>query len=114
MIGVVGSGRRMMDGVRMHGATMADFCLQLSTRLAMHLDRRVIDRTGVGGNFDFDLNWGSEDLAVAVDGAPRVLLPNSDFSYLEGALQPLGLQLVAAKGSGDFLVIDRADRPKPN
>jgi uncharacterized protein (TIGR03435 family) len=112
---ICGRGRRMMDGVQMHGATMADFCLQLSTRLAMHLDLRVIDRTGVAGNFDFDLRWASEDTgAVAADGAPHVLLPNSDFSYLEGALRPFGLQLVTGKGSGDFLVIERAERPKPN
>jgi uncharacterized protein (TIGR03435 family) len=111
---ICGGGRRMIDGIQMHGATMADFCLQVSTRLAIRLDRRVIDRTGVAGSFDFDLKWPTEDLTPPSSaGVTQSVVPD-DFDHLEGALRTVGLQLVPSKGSGEFLVIDHAERPTPN
>jgi uncharacterized protein (TIGR03435 family) len=110
---ICGGGRRMSDGVQMHGATIADFCLQVSTRLAIRLDRRVIDRTGVAGSFDFDLKWPTEDLSPAPAGAPQSVVPD-DFDHLEGALRLVGLRLVPSRGSGEFLVIDHAERPTAN
>ena len=83
---------------------MADFCLQASTRFAIRLDRRVIDKTGVTGSFDFDLKW-PEDLSPS---------PPDDFDRLDGALRHVGLQLTPSKGVGDFLIIDRAERPSAN
>ncbi len=110
-----GQGRRMSDGVQMHGATMADFGLQVSTRLALRLGRRVIDRTGVAGSFDFDLKWSTEDLSPPpVDGVRQSIALDGDLDRLAGALRIVGLQLVPSKGSVDFLVIDHAERPSAN
>jgi uncharacterized protein (TIGR03435 family) len=99
-----GAGKPVQGGIEIHGVTMTQFCLA-AWRAAM-LDRNIIDRTGIAGRFDFDLRWPSEDedLRTADD---RLYL-------LQGALSRIGLKLVAAKGPGEFIVIDHAERPTAN
>jgi uncharacterized protein (TIGR03435 family) len=89
--------------------TMAEFAsvLQRST-----LDRSVVDRTGLSGRYDFDLDFAPDDRLWG--GAfPRP--ENSDKPDLFEALQEqLGLRLEATKGPVDTLVIDRIERPSEN
>jgi uncharacterized protein (TIGR03435 family) len=70
------------------------------------LDRPVINRTGLAGLFDFRLEFAPDE-TVSDDpaGAPSI------FTALQ---QQLGLKLEAAKGPGEFLVIDRVERPSGN
>jgi uncharacterized protein (TIGR03435 family) len=109
------TGEQTKNGLEVHGATMADFALAISApRIPLVLDPRlVIDRTGVAGEFDFDLSW-SDDLAEPEPGAPRAFDPNRDYPRLQEGLRKVGLQLVPAKGPGEFLVIDHAERPSAN
>jgi len=65
----------------------------------MGLDRYVLDRTGLDGTFNFVMQRLPDDPA----GADWVL----------GALGRLGLRLEATKGPAEYLVIDRAERPRP-
>jgi uncharacterized protein (TIGR03435 family) len=68
------------------------------------VDRKVIDRTGLDGEFDVQLEWAWEASPNANDG--RTL-----FSALQ---QQLGLRLQPARGTIDVLVIDSLQLPTEN
>ena len=62
--------------------------------------RAVIDRTGLTGNWAFELMYAAEPSA------------DSDAPGLFTAIQEqLGLKLEATKGPVDVLVVDRVERP---
>jgi uncharacterized protein (TIGR03435 family) len=73
----------------------------LAAALTRQVGRPVIDRSGVTGDFDFNLEWSSDQAAEP---------GTSVFS----ALQTLGLRLVPAKGPADFIVIDHVERASEN
>jgi uncharacterized protein (TIGR03435 family) len=84
--------------------------------LGPNLDRPVIDQTGIAGLFDFHLEFAPDDAPnTLADHAPNgdgVDLPGpSIFTALQ---QQLGLKLEATKALGDFLVIDRVEKPSAN
>jgi uncharacterized protein (TIGR03435 family) len=70
------------------------------------LDRPVINRTGVAGLFDFRLEFAPDETPSDDPGAGP-----SIFTALQ---QQLGLKLEASKGPGEFLVIDRVEKPTEN
>jgi uncharacterized protein (TIGR03435 family) len=76
------------------------------------LNRPVMDRTGLTGRYDFDLEFAPDESLW--DG----LLPrpeNSDKPGLIRAMQEqLGLNLESTRGPVDTIVIDRIARPTPN
>lgn len=77
-------------------ATLADLAVSLSTQTG----RRVVDRTGLTGSFDFMLEF-SRALASGSDTTP----------YLFDALrEQLGLDLQETKLPVDVVVIDRIDK----
>jgi uncharacterized protein (TIGR03435 family) len=67
--------------------------------------RKVLDRTGLGGKYDFTLSY-APDSGGAADG-----LPDSVFTALR---EQLGLNLEAQKSQVEFIVVDRLDRLIPN
>jgi uncharacterized protein (TIGR03435 family) len=70
------------------------------------LDRPVINRTGIAGLFNFYLEYAPDEVpSDDPSGGPSI------FTALQ---QQLGLKLEAGKGPGDFLVIDRVDKPSEN
>jgi uncharacterized protein (TIGR03435 family) len=99
------------DGLHVHGVSLADFAYTVSTQIAfVRLDRRVIDQTGIEGQFDFDLNWfKGADEPEPQAGEPAD--PNRDFIGFVEALHAMGLELVTAKAPVEFLVIDHVERP---
>src|SRR5262249_16985305 len=91
--------------------TMVQFASMLQRAV---LDRPVLDKTGLSGNYDFDLEWTSDEsqfgglLAMAkVDDPQKPDL----FSAMQ---QQLGLRLQSSRGSVDVIVIDRVERPSAN
>ena len=86
--------------------------------LASHLsdDRIVIDRTGLQGDFDIDLEWTPDRMPRAeVELPPGLTRPRPDGPSLFSALQEqLGLRLQPARAFVDVLVIDRVEHPSPN
>jgi uncharacterized protein (TIGR03435 family) len=80
----------------------------LAGELATVAGRRVVNRTGLDGEFDFDLSYTSE---------LNVITP-TDASTLPGLTtalqQQLGLKLQASRGPVEVLVIDRATMPTEN
>jgi uncharacterized protein (TIGR03435 family) len=71
--------------------------------LALNLERAVVDRTGLTGNWAFELTYAREPS------------PDSDVPGLFTAIQEqLGLKLESTKGPVEVLVIDRVERPMPD
>jgi uncharacterized protein (TIGR03435 family) len=75
------------------------------------LDRPVIDRTGLTGRYDFDLEFApDESLWHGQFPHPE----NTDKPSLLRAMQDqLGLKLNSTRGPVDVIVIDRVKRPEP-
>ncbi|WP_263380625.1 TIGR03435 family protein [Granulicella paludicola] len=82
-----------------------------SLNSAGQLDRVVIDRTGLTGNFDYALNWKPDSPAPTTDnGADDTALP----SLLTAIQEQLGLRLEPATGPINTLVIDHIEKPSSN
>jgi uncharacterized protein (TIGR03435 family) len=92
-----------------HAVPLAD--LVKAMRSSAGLDRVVIDRTGLTGNYDFALNW-TPDLAPAPqdNGAPATNFP----SLFTAIQEQLGLKLEPTKGPVSTLVIDHVEKPSVN
>lgn len=73
--------------------------------LLLTTQRPVIDRTGLTGEFDFDLEFAPFDSDGTTDSSAPSLFT---------AIQQLGLRLETTKAPLDALVIDSAERPEAN
>jgi uncharacterized protein (TIGR03435 family) len=99
------------DGVKLPGryASMAEFAWVFQRGA---LGRPVVDRTGLTGRYDFDLQFSpDESLFGGVLKAPDVPTKPDLFAAVQ---QQLGLKLEATRGPVDTLVIDRVERPSEN
>jgi uncharacterized protein (TIGR03435 family) len=100
-------GGRMSAGA----LTMADF----ANVLARMTNRPVIDRTGLPGSFDLDLQFSPAGLPSAAPPNPDRPAAADDNPSLFTALQEqLGLKLESTRAGVDVLVIDHAERPLPD
>ena len=94
-----------------HHASVADLASVLQ-RAA--LDRPVVDKTGLAGQFDFALEFAPDETVFG--GAFRTA--NSDDLAKPGLFaaiqEQLGLKLEGARGPVDVLVIDHVERPSEN
>jgi uncharacterized protein (TIGR03435 family) len=83
-------------------------------------DRPIIDRTGLSGSFDIDLEWTPDPAqARSTDAAARAAAavaatPGERVSIFTALQEQLGLRLQAARASLEVLVIDRLERPTPD
>ena len=91
-------------------ATMGDFVSVMQRAI---LDRPVVDKTGLKGRFDFDLEWAPDetqfggDVGAAPEDAPSAPL----FSAIQ---QQLGLKLTATRGQLEAFVVDKVEQPSAN
>jgi len=90
-----GMGPGQLDA---HKISMA----MLASALESQLDRNIIDKTGIRGDYDVKLDWGRDD---SVEAGPAI------FTALQ---EQLGLRLESTKGPVSVIVIDRAERPSAN
>jgi uncharacterized protein (TIGR03435 family) len=75
------------------------------------VDRLVLDRTGLAGNFDLDLTWTPDQLPPP--GIPQPA--NPDGASIFTALQEqLGFKLEPQRSPVDVLVIDNVEKPTEN
>lgn len=74
------------------------------------LSRMVLDRTGLKGQFDFELRWTPDNLRAAAGQAQANDAP-SIFAALQ---EQLGLRLESQRGPVEFLVVDRIEQPTPD
>lgn len=89
--------------IRLTRNTAGTFASQLS----YSLQRPVIDKTGLAGEFDFALRWTPqpEDQPTAPPDGPDI------FTAIR---EQLGLRLKPGRGPVDVLVIESAEPPTPN
>jgi len=85
----------------------------VATALARFAGRAVEDRTGLIGNYDFDLRW-SLDQMQRNPQVPAPAPPADGPSIFTALQEQLGLKLEAAKAALDVVVIDRAEPPTEN
>lgn len=91
-------------------ATMRDFVSLLQRAV---LDRPVVDKTGLTGKYDFDLEWAPDETQFG--GEVPVAPSDAPVAPLFSAIQDqIGLRLIATRGPVDALVVDKAERPTAN
>jgi len=125
-----GSGQRagirmVMGGTTQMSGTMS--MAQLSQGLANLVGRKVIDKTGLSGNYDVKLEWTPQPGELAMRGLPAGAVgpgggdrggpppadPNST-SIFTAIQEQLGLRLDAQRGPVDVIVVDGATKPSVN
>jgi uncharacterized protein (TIGR03435 family) len=88
---------------------------QLAVMLQRDAGRRVVNKTGLTGNFDWDLTWTPDAFRQAPFDRERFPTIDPDGPSIFTALQEqLGLKLEPENGQGDVLVIDHAEKPTEN
>jgi uncharacterized protein (TIGR03435 family) len=103
----VGPGTLTVDGTTLK--SLADTLMTYGG-----LDRFVVDRTNLTGNFDVELQWTPSEVALGVNQAgrdPALQAAPSLFSALE---EQLGLKLEPREELVDVIVIDHIERPATN
>jgi uncharacterized protein (TIGR03435 family) len=98
---LTGRGRIVAKGATM--ARIASFLMNPFTGV----DRPVVDRTGLTGEFDMSVEW-----SLARDSAQP--LEDTAPTFLQALREQLGLKLQADKAPVDVLVIDHVERPLPD
>ena len=106
---------RIMTGsgeVTFKGAPMS----QIAEGLSRYLGRVVVDRTGLGGNYDLTLQWTPERSPSANQqlGSDAPALDPNGLSIFTAVQEQLGLKLQPAQGTVNVLVIDRVEHPTEN
>jgi uncharacterized protein (TIGR03435 family) len=107
-LGVSGAGLHQMRGQSVPLSTIAKV-------LTGQAGRIVIDRTGIAGSFDYQLEWVPDPANM-----PMINGAKPDGSKLDGpsiftaVQEQLGLKLEATKGPVEILVIERAEKAAEN
>jgi uncharacterized protein (TIGR03435 family) len=112
-------GERLPCGIRMFPGNLsggASTIAQLTNVLARFVNRTVVDRTGLAGAFDLDLQWTPDQMPQGRGDPPPGLppLPAIDPngpSIFTAVQEQLGLKLESTRAQVDMLVIDRAEHP---
>ena len=96
-------------------ATMEEFAGVMQA----HLDRPVVDQTGLKGRFDFQLQWTPDETPFASPGGPgEPPKPSEGADSLPDLFtaiqQQLGLKVESTKAQVDVLVIDKVEKPSEN
>ena len=89
---------------------------QITNVLARFVSRTVVDRTGLTGNYDLDLQWTPDQLPQGRGDAPPGLPavdPNGP-SIFTAVQEQLGLKLESSRAMLQTLIIDRFERPSEN
>lgn len=93
----------------------------LVRQLTLQVGRRVIDKTGLTGEYDFTLEWapepgqgGPESIGLPPTLEPLQASDSKGPSIFTAVQEQLGLRLDAQKGPVDIIVIDRVEKPNEN
>jgi uncharacterized protein (TIGR03435 family) len=95
-------------------STPISFLVTLLTELT---GRKVLDETGLKGNYDFSLQWMPDRVSQQPVAPPRDGVSPQEFSgpsLFSAVQEQLGLKLTPTKGPVEVLVIDHVERPTEN
>jgi uncharacterized protein (TIGR03435 family) len=81
----------------------------LVAQIAQWADRVIVDRTGLTGQFDWDLQWTIEPRSPEPAAAPTTGVP-----FVTAVQEQLGLKLEPQRAPVDVLVIRRVERFTPD
>jgi len=90
-----------------HVAARAVDFSTLVTQVSGWADRLVVDRTGLSGQFDWDLQWTPAALSTAPADSSGVTLATA-------IQEQLGLKFESRRAPIDVLVVARVERPMPD
>ena len=93
--------------------TMAIVASFVSIQQLFGVDRRVFDKTGLTGTFDFFVDF-TPQLSRPLPPGSGIELDPTGPTLMEGLKDQLGLKLVPQTGPVDVLVIDHVEEPSPN
>lgn len=105
--GVIKCGEIRMQARAMRGVDVQ--VSRLAPLLSRLLGHRVVDGTGLTGNFDINMEWTPDAIERPSD-LPTEVGP-SIFTALQ---EQLGLKLESRKGATEVLVIEHVERPSEN
>ena len=94
--------------IRMYRGTISGHAAAiglLALNLSNALERRVIDKTGLSGKYDFELKWAPEAVPPADADPPSLFTALSE---------QLGLRLESQKAPVEVFVIDAVEKPTEN
>jgi uncharacterized protein (TIGR03435 family) len=94
--------------VEYHGLTLDQF----AAALVRVLDRPVLDKTGIAGIFHVHVEFAPDEATLGIRPVPGN--EPAGPSIFTAFQEQLGLKLEPAKRPGEFLVIDRVERPTEN
>ena len=85
---------------------------ELTPLLSRMVERKVVDQTGLKGNFDISLQFPRDEAPPSPDGPPaRIDMAGAIFSTFPDRL---GLKFESTKGPVEVIVIDSAEKPSEN
>jgi uncharacterized protein (TIGR03435 family) len=90
--------------------SMDDFTAVLQRAV---LDRPVVDKTGLTGRYDFDLEWAPDETQFGGDVGKASDEANAT-PFFKAVQEQLGLHLKATRGTVQALVVDKAEKPSEN
>lgn len=93
------------NGNTIHGTITLDAFIPLISR-ARDIDRPIVNRTGLDGTFDINLEWTQPRVAGAA--------PPDGPSIFTAVQEQLGLKLESQRVPMDVVVIDSVERPTPD
>jgi len=90
----------------------------LPAMLSRTLGRTVVDKTGLTGKYDMQMDWTPDEAQLGQfqppPGVERPTFPDGGPSIYTAMQEQLGLKLESAKGPVDVLAIEKAEKPGEN
>jgi len=77
------------------------------------LDRPVVDKTGLTGRYDFDLEWAPDETQFGGE-VPRASNDAPSPPLFIALQEQLGLKITATRGKVSALMVDKAEKPTDN
>jgi len=94
------------------GLPMTDLAVMLARLPAV--SRRVVDRTGLAGRFDYDLEWTPTVMPSGASPAASTDPSNAGPNLFTALQEQLGLKLEPGRETLPVLVIDSVEQPSPD
>lgn len=86
----------------------------LARNMSGLVQRVIIDKTGLTGRYDLDLEWSPDSAFAAGASADRPTGDTSGPSLFTALEEQLGLKLESTRGPIEALVIESVERPTPD